>query len=146
MSSFQPTEEQLKAQGGNVLAAVAKQALTAVGFVSERGMCQKFVRQVIQAARGRKYDQFHGASAEQSRKLWQASPFAVVPERGSVIGDILYKRAHDGQPYGHVGIRIAGNRVAENSTVHNGAFGGRGIRLLENFGKPDLIVRLPQSS
>lgn len=144
MSSIVTSAEELKAQNGNKLAAVALEALKTPGFVSERGMCQKFVRQVIQAVYGAQFNKYHSFDAEDSRRLWAGSPYAVAPSRGSMIGDILYKRGTPSSPHGHVGIRIAGNRVAENSIVHNGAFGGRGVRSLKSFGKVDLIVRLPR--
>ena len=122
------SEAEIKAQHGNVLAAVAKKAITSARFTSAPGMCQRFVRQVVQEAKGSRYDVFHGVSAEQSRRAWSKTIYAVDPERGSTIGDILYKRGTEKNPFGHVGIRIAGNRVAENSTVHDGANGAKGTR------------------
>lgn len=143
MSRVIPNGKQLIQQRGNLLAAVAHGALRMRGFPTAPRLCQRFVRMVIQAAYGRRYDRYHGATAEQSRHLWSASPYAVDPSRGSVIGDILYKRGTPSNPAGHVGIRIAGNRVAENSTVHGGDGDARGTRSLDEFGKVDLIVRLP---
>lgn len=116
-------------------------------FVKEPSYCQKFTRQVIQAVYGSHFDRYHKPSAQLSLEAWKGSEYAVAPERGSVIGDILYKKATKGNPYGHVGVRVAGNRVAENSTVHGSKKnGGKGFRTLERFGKVDLIVRLPVSA
>lgn len=140
------TAAELITQNGNVLAARARKALRAPGYVSTEGMCQKFVRQVVQATYGHRFDRYHGASAEHSRRLWSSSPYVVSPGSGSVPGDILYKKGTKMNPFGHVGIRIAGNQVAENSTVHGGEFGGRGIRTLEDFGPVDMVVRLPRIS
>lgn len=145
MSSMKLTEAELIVQGGNRLAAVARRALSARGFERKAGMCQKWMRQCVQVEYGAKYNSYHAATAEQSRRLWLLSKYAVAPERGSKIGDILYKRGTPTQPSGHVGIRIAGNRVAENSSVHGGDGDARGTRSLAEFGKVDLIVRLPQS-
>jgi hypothetical protein len=56
----------------------------------------------------------------------------------------LYKKGTKSNPAGHVGIRVAGNRVAENSTTRVGRVqGAKGFRTLDQFGKVDLIVRLP---
>lgn len=146
MSRPKLTQAEIAAQHGSKLAAMAVKALTAKGFESTPGYCQRFFRQVRQAVHAHNYDAYDGATAEQSRKLWLGTPFAVAPEHGSVIGDVLYKKATPNQPDGHVGIRIAGNKVAENSTVHSGKFGGRGVRSLEDFGHYDLIVRIPESA
>lgn len=145
MSTHILTFEEKQKQHGSSIAAMARHALTAGGFERGRSMCQRWTRQVRQAVYGHKYDQYDGATAEAARKLWSTSPYAVAPERGSLIGDILYKRGTPSQPAGHVGIRIAGNRVAENSSVHFDGHDGRGTRSLEEFGKVDLIVRLPKA-
>ena len=109
------------------------------------GMCQKKVRQDIQDLYGSKFDAYHKGTAHASMKAWAGSPYAVDPENGSVVGDILYKRGTSGQPAGHVGIRVPGNRVAENATRRTGrVHGGLGFVGLEDFGRVDLIVRLPQ--
>lgn len=142
MSSL--NEVKAKDESNTELATAAQKALFDPAFVTGSGMCQKFVRQVIQKVYGSKYDKYHQATAELSRQKWHWSDFQVDPARGSVVGDILYKRGTDRQSAGHVGIRIAGNRVAENSSVHrNGVNGSKGVRTLEAFGKVDLIVRLP---
>lgn len=128
-----------------VLAAVAERALRDAHFTSVAGMCQKLVRQVVQAFAGSRYDQYHKATAELSRQAWANSPYAVSPSQGSVVGDILYKKGTPGQPAGHVGIRVPGNRVAENATTGKGRINGaKGYRSLEEFGRVDLIVRLPR--
>jgi hypothetical protein len=43
---------------------------------------------------------------------------------------------------GHVAIRILGNKVAENSSVHWDGRDARGVRTLKEFGNFDMIVRL----
>lgn len=126
------------------LAAKAELALRDNSFTRVDGRCQQFVRQVIQSTHGAKYDGYHKATAELSRQAWAKSPYAVAPSRGSVVGDILYKKGTPGQPAGHVGIRVPGNRVAENASVSRGRVSGaKGYRSLEDFGRVELIVRLP---
>jgi hypothetical protein len=131
---------------GQKLARVAKAALTDEDFENDSGMCQKFVRQVVQDIHSGRFDEFHRGTANASRLAWARSVYAVDPSRGSIIGDILYKAGTPRQRAGHVGIRIAGNRVAENSSVHsNGKHGAKGIRTLEEFGAVSLVVRLPKA-
>lgn len=143
MSRMVLSKADVIAQGGNYLAASARRALTAVGFVKRSGMCQKFARQNVQFVYGSQFDKFHKATAELSRAAWANSIYSVPLHHGSRVGDILYKRGTPSQPEGHVGIRVAGNLVAENSSVHGGDGDARGLRGLSAFGKPDLIVRLP---
>lgn len=125
------------------LSAAAISGLTNPAFEKKPGMCQRFVRQAIQRAHGNRFDRFHLGTAELSRRAWINGGYSVEPKNGSVIGDILYKKATSGQPEGHVGIRISGNRVAENSTRSAGRIsGGKGIVSLAEFGHVDTIVRL----
>lgn len=127
-------------------AAQAEKSIRDSAFVRLRGRCQQFVRQNIQKKYGARFDSYHKASAHLSMKAWEGSPYAVEPVRGSVVGDILYKSGTKSNPAGHVGIRVPGNRVAENSSTSIGRVSGaKGFRSLEEFGKVDLIVRLPRS-
>jgi hypothetical protein len=146
MSSVKITTEKLDAQKGIWLAAAAKDALTRAGFPRPKGLCQRFVRMTIQAIYGAKYDRYFRGTADETMKAFQHSPYSVPPESGSIIGDILYKKGTRGQRAGHVGIRIAGNRVAENSSAHFINGDARGTRSLEEFGDFDLIVRLPNDA
>ncbi len=119
------------------------------GYEKGKSMCQRFVRQNVQEVHGDKYNAFMKASAKLSGEAFLRDGRFVVPkERGSVPGDILYILDGSGG-FGHVGIRVAGNRVAENSVVHFNASGGkdgRGFRDLDDFGldRVDVIVRLPE--
>jgi hypothetical protein len=97
---------------------------------------------VVQAVYGSKFDEFWSTSARLTGRRFKKSPYAVNLTNGSVVGDLLYKLNGSGGA-GHVGIRIAGNRVAENSSVHWDGIDARGIRTLREFGHFDLIVRLP---
>lgn len=73
----------------------------------------------------------------------QALGFEVPKENGSVPGDLLFKLTGSGG-FGHVGIRVAGNMVAENSSVHDDDDGdARGLRTLAEFGDFDVIIRIP---
>lgn len=125
------------------LAATAVSAVTDPAFERRGSYCQRFLRQVIQKAHGARYDAFHKGTAEASRKAWIRAGYAVPVKNGSVVGDILYKRATNAVPEGHVGIRVSGNRVAENSTTGIGRVqGAKGFRTLEEFGEVQTIVRL----
>ncbi len=126
---------------------LAEQAIIALNdpqFVREPGMCQKFVRQCVQALYGAEYDEFRAGSAKAAAELWENSRFAVDPKRGSLPGDILYWTSQRHGRHGHTAIRIFGNSVAENSIIHHHPkIGGKGIRPLVDLDRPDLIVRLP---
>ncbi len=100
------------------------------------------MRQVIGAVYGSAYEQYRAESAKEAGRLWRKSKFKVPLKNGSQVGDILYKVDCGGE-FGHVGIRIPGNRVAENSSAHVVEGDARGTRTLEEFGVYDLIVRLP---
>jgi hypothetical protein len=122
----------------------AAKAVTDRAFTATPSQCQKFVRQVYESTDGLLYEPFRASTAEGARVGWSGSRFAVASERGSTVGDILYKKGTKSNPAGHVGIRVAGNRVAENSTTRVGRVqGAKGFRTLDQFGKIDLIVRLP---
>jgi hypothetical protein len=129
------------------LAAKAVAALTEPGFEKTAGYCQKFTRQVVQSALGHQYDKFFKASAVETMNAFKKSPYAVPVANGSQIGDILYKGTKTSGKYGHVGIRVAGNKVAENSSSHvsEGDRDARGTRSLDAFGAYELIVRLPEN-
>lgn len=117
-------------------------ALTLPNFVKAPHCCQEWVRQVCQAATGDLFDDFWGESALITAQNFESDDTLTVPlVQGSQPGDLLYKM-HGSGGDGHVGIRILGNRVAENSSVHWTGRDARGIRPLVAFGNFDLIVRL----
>jgi hypothetical protein len=124
----------------------AEEALTAKGFESRSGYCQRWVRQVVQKMYGSEFNEYFKASAYETMLAFKDSPYAVDPEKGSVIGDILYKGRKTSGKYGHVGIRVAGNKVAENSSAHVSETDreARGTRTLDAYGAYELIVRLPE--
>lgn len=129
-----------------ILANAAQGALAAQGFESQSGYCMRFVRQVIQSIYGAKYDDYFKPSAYESMLAFRARHDLIHnPVDGSVIGDILFKGIKTSGKFGHVGIRIAGNLVAENSSAHTSEHDreARGTRTLEAFGAYELIVRLP---
>jgi hypothetical protein len=126
------------------LSESAKTALKAPQFVRLPHRCQQWVREVVQHVYGNRFDRyFYRVNAIGSGLAFKNSPYCVPLENGSVPGDILYKLSGSGGD-GHVGIRILGNKVAENSSVHWDGQDARGIRTLREFGNFDLIVRLPE--
>lgn len=141
-----------KDPSNKTLAANAVKAVTATsGYEKKSGWCQKFTRQNIQAVYGNRFNQYFGDSAAETMENFRKSPYAVkvqpgVLGGGSVVGDILYKGTKTSGKYGHVGIRVAGNKVAENSSSHINEAGdrdARGFRSLQAYGNFELIVRLP---
>lgn len=123
---------------GNALVAdTARRALTAPGFETRPSWCQRWVRQVLQAAFGDRWDGIYQASARATAEAWRAAGYAA-PLGQPQLGDLLYRTY---RPSGHVGIYIGAYGVAENSTVHHPD--ARGTRSLAAWGRPDVIVRLP---
>lgn len=134
------------------LAEQAVKGLTDNRSAKTAGYCQKWVRQQIQKTYGSRFDKYMAESATLTMEAFRDSPYFVEVDRdqlggGSVPGDILYKGTKTSGRFGHVGIRILGNKVAENSSSHvSGRGDARGTRSLQAFGKFEGIVRLPSPS
>lgn len=126
------------------LAEEAIRAVTANGYETQPGFCQRFVREIIQHCCGDRYNAYFAPDAVATAHRFEHAGWGLEPERGSKPGDLLYKLSGSGG-FGHVGIRVSGNRVAENSHVHYDpdTRDARGFRTLREFGDYDLIVRLP---
>ncbi len=120
----------------------AQVGLTFKGFIKEPHCCQMWVRQVYESVYDERFDDFQKDTAILAGRAWKRSRYAVLLRNGSVPGDLLYK-LHGSGGDGHVGIRLPGNIVAENSSVHWDGKDARGTRTLKEFGNFDLIVRLP---
>ncbi len=122
---------------------------------SRAGWCQRWTREkLIQTYGQKKYEKYFERYMKDDAYLtmlaFKKSKYAVPVENGSVVGDILYKGRKTSGTFGHVGIRIAGNKVAENSSSHvnprAGDHDARGTRSLDAYGAYELIVRLPEPS
>lgn len=126
------------------IAEKAEQALTDDAFERDAGMCQRFVRQVVQDVAGRRFDHFWGSTAENTARRFAKTGF-VVPNGGyGQPGDLLYWRGTKNQTAGHVGIRIKGDRIAHNSVTdkHDTASGYKGRRDIKGLRMPDMVIRL----
>lgn len=125
------------------LALVAVDMVTQCPFADEPGNCQRFVRRCYEVLFADMLEAYHQPTAHLAAMRWRKSRFAVPGTTWGVAGDIYYWYATANQRAGHAAIRVLGNRVAENSTVHEkGKLGGRGFRALSQLRQPDLIVRL----
>lgn len=130
-----------------LLADAACNAVRNGPFASQPHLCQRFVREVVQAVYGNTFDSYWAASAALTARNFRRKGVLIVPlSHGSTVGDLLYKTTGSGGD-GHVGIRVPGNRVAENSSLHwdpeSAHPDARGFRTLSAFGHYDVIVRLP---
>ena len=123
----------------------ARRALTADGFVSGRGWCAMWVRQVMQTA-GVPLSIFPNGygSAKAQYRYFKSKGYEKKWEYGLKHGDLLYKVGLLTVPNGHVGIYIGGGLVAENSSAHVGPRDreARGIRKLSSY-KGAKVIRLP---
>lgn len=129
----------------------ARRATDGVG-PQAAGYCQMWVRLTVQALYGSRWDRWlWKPSAAEAGLAFLAAARAGQLSEGAValdgtrasetaVGDVLYRTV--GDSFGHVMIRVLGNRVAENSSVHHGPHGAVGFRPLEAV-RFDTIVRLP---
>ncbi len=106
------------------------------------GLCAGYARECVTDALGADIANPAGMTARQAFAWYKKRGYHVPRERGSVVGDLLFKVSPGAGKFGHVGGRITMNRVAENSTVH-GISEARGIRTLAAFGDNYEIIRLP---
>lgn len=121
----------------------AKRALTANGFEKRPHYCQRWVRQLLESEYGMMYAPLCLENAVLSGKAFLRGGYGIPLKNGSVPGDLLYKLTGSGGD-GHVGVRIPGNLVAENASLHWDGKDARGTRTLKEFGHFDLIIRLPE--
>lgn len=112
-----------------------------------KSKCQSYARTCYEDEYGDIFHDENPATAGEAEKEWRKTKYAKPGGNWGAIGDILYFEPQGNDPYGHVGIRIPGNLLAENSIVHYRATGdGRGTRPLSELGRfPSTIVRLPSS-
>lgn len=129
------------------LASKAKEALTADWSASGDGWCQRWTRQTLEKVYGSKYAGYMESSAAKTGRAFLNAGLGFrrseLKSRGGLqLSDILYK-LHGSGSFGHVGIYIGNNQVAENSSFH-GSRDARGTRTLAQWGTVDVIVRLPE--
>jgi hypothetical protein len=113
---------------------------------SPRGphQCQVFARKCYEQVFGNDFSEIDLGTATLTAISFRQHGYSVPLKHGSRPGDLLYKITGSGGD-GHVGIRVAGNMVAENSSVHWDGSDARGLRTLEEFGNFDIIVRLHET-
>ena len=126
--------------------------------------CQQWVRECYEVIYGKSYDRYRVGSAKlaglkwfEDSRLGKLPSGVVVLKTGNIadtqLGDILYRVTGSGG-FGHVGIRVLGNRVAENSVAKFGrthpAIGFRKLLLdpgdppAAEWGPFQYVVRLPE--
>jgi hypothetical protein len=123
------------------LAKAALNGLRDARTTHEPHQCEKWARQVKERVYGAKFSAWQRHNAMMTAMAFKEAGYAVSLASGSKEGDLLYKIYGSGGD-GHVGIRLAGNVVAENSSVHWDGSDARGLRTLAEFGNFDLIIRL----
>lgn len=116
-------------------------------FEDDPTFCQRYVREIAQEVYGHTYDELWKSNAIESAKAVLNSRFYRHPNTGTLPGDICYKTRGSG-PDGHVGIRVWGNFIAENSSYHSRRNNGdaRGLRTVQEFGAIQIVCRLPYAS
>lgn len=106
------------------------------------GFCAGWLREVAEEVRPEIFHHPAGLNARAAFKWYEARGMHIQRKRGSVPGDFLFKVGPNHGKHGHCGIRVQGNRVAENSSVHGiGQEDARGFRDLKSFGSSYEIIR-----
>jgi hypothetical protein len=119
----------------------ARAMLTAREGVKAPGMCWAWVRRGVVEPLGL-LSPGAGLDAKQAARWYQQNGFAIEHDgfSNSLPGDLIFWT--DGK-HGHAAVRIPGNKIAENSSVHStGGSDARGTRKIEDLRSPDIIVRL----
>lgn len=129
------------------LAQTAVGAIVDRGFERQAGYCLRFVRQCVQKTFGaQSWPVPQGLDAKQSADWLKLHRPKECGEGVGTIGSVLFYAGPHHGPHGHVVIRVAGNKVAENSTAHapEGHDDGRGYRPLSALGDVYLRWEVPQ--
>ena len=127
------------------LALKAMSAVTDSRFEDEPKYCQRWAREVRQAALGKGYDKYDRPRARDAGMALSSGGFSV-PTSELGPGCLVFKLY---RPDGHVGIYVGDvggqhDLVAENSSTRIGRVrGAAGYRTLEQWGDPDLVICLP---
>ncbi len=124
------------------LAIAALHSLRSRETTKEPHQCEKWARQVKERVYGAKFSPLQRHNAMMTAMAFKEAGFSIPLACGSIEGDLLYKIYGSGGD-GHVGIRLRGNVVAENSSVHWDGSDARGLRTMAEFGNFDVIIRLP---
>lgn len=128
------------------LAMKAKVALAARGFESRPGYCWKWIRQVLtQYYGGHKNMPPVGVDAKEAMEWYQKKGWALPSGSVPQVGDLIFWVGDSHGVHGHVAMRILGNLMAENSSLHASGKDreARGVRPLpRNFDRV-VVVRLP---
>jgi len=126
------------------LASHAVFAVSNGGFERGKQYCLRWVREVVENKTRKPWSVPRGSDAWEAAQELTKQGLSVPAIRGSKIGDVLFQKPTPRNPHGHVGVRVAGNRVAENWSGHWRADrpDSRGFRTLEEFGRVDCIIRL----
>ncbi len=128
------------------LSIQTRKSLTDPNFETKPGYCYRLFRENRQSVYGHQFDKYDDDSdrptAKKAEENWRESPYVVTKAQGYAIGDVYFYGDHG--PDGHVGTRIPGNLIADNSITHHGRIqGGKGVRPLEELGEPTTVIRLP---
>jgi hypothetical protein len=124
------------------LAEAAKNAVYSGDFELEKGYCSRFVRQVVESVYNEKYSELFGASAIQTGKNFIGAAMTTTDKVEP--GDILVKMTGSGG-FGHIGIFVGDDKVAENSSTKFGRIrGALGFRTMSQWGDWQVTARIDE--
>lgn len=107
--------------------------------VHEPGYCWRFVRLMLEGQS--LLSPGAGLDAKQAARWYQRRGLAIEHDgwENTRPGDVVFW-LHG--LHGHVGVRVKGNQIAENSSVHSTAGSdARGLRRISHLQPPDIVVR-----
>ena len=110
----------------------AYHGINAPGYPTEPGQCAHWARVVLDTVPG----VAHWAPGPDAREVYEnliALGYEDVTEVGPLPGDLYFHVPADPAAYGHVGIRVYGNMIAENSSAHVNDGDARGYRSVLTF-------------
>ena len=114
------------------IVAAAVTAVTAPGYPTAPGQCAHWVRMVLDTVPGAAHWQAGPCAREVFENL-VALGYEDVTEVGPLPGDLYFHVPGDASAFGHVGIRVYGNMIAENSSAHVTDGDARGYRSVAEF-------------
>lgn len=127
------------------IAAKAEQALFQTGFETNPGFCWRWVRQVLEATMGEEAPiPPRGVDAGGALDWYIEEGMKRERVTNTLPGDIYFWTGPGHGRHGHVGIRIYGNQLAENSSVHASGSDreARGTRALWVLPSISAVVRV----
>lgn len=132
------TQEQLELSAEATEAAAKQKS----GYPSDPGECAQFQRKVTTNVLGLMRSWHPGPDAKAVGQLLRSRGL-LVKSGHPEVGDLLVWTGEGHGSHGHIAMRVLGNRIAENATIHHNQTGdARGFRPLAGLDPNFSVYRL----